>query len=109
MPPGASAPMDACSRSAPRAARSACSTCSPARVRRFTGGKPAAVLRLAFTPDRRTLVTSHDDGRLLVWDVNTGKPIGTALTVESDTYAAAVLAPDGSRLFAVSDRQSGVR
>ena len=43
------------------------------RVRRFTGGKPAAVLRLAFTPDRRTLVTSHDDGQLLVWDVARGE------------------------------------
>ena len=43
------------------------------RVRRFTGGKAAAILRLAFTPDRRTLVTSHDDGQLLVWDVARGE------------------------------------
>ena len=43
------------------------------RVRRFTGGKAAAVSRLAFTPDRRTLVTSHDDGQLLVWDVARGE------------------------------------
>ena len=43
------------------------------RVRRFTGGKAADISRLAFTPDRRTLVTSHDDGQLLVWDVARGQ------------------------------------
>ena len=41
-------------------------------VRRFNGRHESPVLRLAFTPDDRTLVTTSEDGGVLVWDVGTG-------------------------------------
>ena len=36
-------------------------------------------------------------------------PIGSPVTVEAETYAAADLSPDGSRLFAVSTDRRAVR
>ena len=76
---------------------------------RFEGHAAQRFLSMQFTPDGRVLVTSGADGTVRLHDVNTGNPIGTALTVEPDTFAAAALAPDGSRLFAVSDRHRGLR
>ena len=76
---------------------------------RFEGHAAQRFLSMQFTPDGQVLVTSGADGTVRLHDVNTGNPIGTALTVEPDTYAAAALAPDGSRLFAVSDRHRGLR
>ena len=66
-------------------------------------------LSMQFTPDGRMLATAGADGTVALHDVDTRNPIGPPLTVEPDTYVAAALAPDGSRLFAVSDRHGGLR
>jgi WD40 repeat protein len=76
---------------------------------RFEGHGVQRFLSMQFTPDGRVLVTSGADGTVGLHDVNTGNRIGPPLTVEPDTFAAAALAPDGSQLFAVSDRHGGLR
>ena len=43
------------------------------RVRSFAGGHDASVLRMRFTPDARTLVTTGADGVVMVWDVARGE------------------------------------
>jgi WD40 repeat protein len=55
------------------------------------------------------LATASADGTVGLWDVGTQQPIGSALTVEPNTFAAVALSPDGSDLFAVSTRGPGIR
>ena len=43
------------------------------RVRRLEGGHDGSVVRMGFTGDARTLVTSGADGMLIVWDVRAGE------------------------------------
>src|SRR5262249_15128849 len=76
---------------------------------RFEGHGVQRFLSMQFTPDARVLVTSGADGTVQQHDVKTGNRIGPPLTVEADTFAAAALTPDGSHLFAVSDRHGGLR
>jgi WD40 repeat protein len=68
------------------------------------------IISLSFSPDGKLLTTSGIDGTVGLWDVATQKPIGSPLAVEPDpnTYIAATLTPDGSRLIAVSNRHRGV-
>ena len=53
-------------------------------------------------PTARCWPRAGQDGAVALWDVETQNPIGPPLTVEPDSYVAADLSPDGSRLFAVS-------
>jgi WD40 repeat protein/DNA-binding SARP family transcriptional activator len=75
----------------------------------FEGHGAERFLSMHFTPDAQVLITSGSDGTVRLHDVNTGNPIGTAVTVEPDALINAALPPDGSRLFAVSDRRGGLR
>jgi WD40 repeat protein/DNA-binding SARP family transcriptional activator len=43
------------------------------RVRRFEGRLDGSNMRMAFTPDGRTLVTSDDTGKVSAWDVERGR------------------------------------
>jgi WD40 repeat protein len=67
------------------------------------------VLWIEFSPDGSTLATAGQDGTVGLWDAKTLTPIGTPLTIEPETYGAADLSPDGSRLFAVSTDRRAVR
>ena len=67
------------------------------------------LLWIEFSPDGSTLATAGQDGTVGLWDVTTQTPIGTPLTIEPETYGAADLSPDGSRLFAVSTGRRAVR
>jgi WD40 repeat protein len=60
------------------------------------------VLWMGFTRDGMMLATAGEDGALALVDVGTQTRIGAPLEIETDSYLAAALAPDGSRLFAVS-------
>jgi WD40 repeat protein len=53
------------------------------------------------------LATAGQDGTVGLWDARTLSPIGSPLAIKAETYSAADLSPDGSRLFAVStDRRA---
>ncbi len=56
---------------------------------------------VAFAPDGRTLVTTHGEGRTLIWDRETGMRRHT-LEISTDTVKASAFLPDGER-FAVID------
>jgi WD40 repeat protein len=61
-----------------------------------------------FTRDGRTLVTAAADGRVVIWDVATQKPIGSPPRLAPKTFVSAALSPDGSRLYAISTRGEGI-
>lgn len=42
-------------------------------------------------------------------DVDSQKPVGSALTVDANTFISAAFTPDGSHLFAVSNGDRAVR
>ena len=64
---------------------------------------------MEFTPDGARLATAGQNGAVALWDVKTQNPIGSSLPVEPDSYLAADLSPDGSRLFAASHTRRAVR
>ena len=107
--PGASAPTGACSRSARRRGDVRVLDLRSGQVRRFTGGKPAGVSRLAFTPDRRTLVTSHDDGQLLVWDVARGALRERLRGHDRGDVWGLQISADGRTLYSARRRRARVR
>jgi WD40 repeat protein/DNA-binding SARP family transcriptional activator len=77
--------------------------------RPLEGHNKRRFLWMKFTPDGSTLATAGQDGAVALWDVATQNPIGPSLPIEPDSYIAADLSPDGSRLFAVSLSRRAVR
>jgi WD40 repeat protein len=64
---------------------------------------------VAFSPDGRTLATSDNDGMVALWDVESQQPIGLPLPGLPETRTTARFAPDGDRLFALSDAGRAIR
>jgi WD40 repeat protein len=77
--------------------------------RPLEGHNERRFLWMEFTPDGTMLATAGQDGAVALWDVATQNPIGPPLPIEPDSYIAADMSPDGSRLFAASLSRRAVR
>ncbi len=56
-----------------------------------------------FSPQGRRFVTGGDDGRLRLWDTETGQQVGHDMIGHADWVNDAVFSPDGHRIASVSD------
>jgi WD40 repeat protein len=62
------------------------------------GGHTSAVRSLAVSADSKFVVTSSDDGTVLKWELETGKPAGTVMQPVTTAYSPGpVLSPDFTR------------
>ena len=68
------------------------------RIRPLTGGHEGRVLRMRFTPDGRTLVTTGQDGHVLAWDVGQGT-VAQRFAGHSDAIDGLDLTRDGRTLI----------
>ncbi len=72
------------------------------RVTRARGGGDHGVgLTLRFAPDDRTVVTSHDDGTVILWNPATGRPI-EKLVGHGGRSVGAAFSPDGAVVYSSS-------
>jgi WD40 repeat protein len=67
------------------------------------------VLWMGFTRDGTMLATAGQDGTIELVDAARQTRIGAPLSVETDSYLAAALSPDGRHLFAVSANHAAIR
>ena len=85
-----------------------CSTQTWKPVGRVFEGHTDRITFAQFSPDGRMVVTAGAEGKVILWDATTQKPIGSPLVLAPGAYASVVVSPDGSRLYAVSTRGDGV-
>jgi WD40 repeat protein len=69
-------------------------TLSVPEARQTADWRGHQVYSLAFSPDGRTLASGSKDGRLMLWNVTTGKEIG-ALKGQDDSVWGLAFSPDG--------------
>jgi WD40 repeat protein len=68
-------------------------------------GHAEMVLCCAFSPDSKMLATSDIDGTVMLWEVDTGRPLATVLQV-NDQLSTLVFTNDGGSLITAG--QSGL-
>jgi WD40 repeat protein len=81
-------------------------------IRRFAGRHQGGILRLAFTPDGRNLVSSDEGGGVIVWDVAAAEireeltartPCSTGPRSTCEGVYGLAVSPDGRTLYSGAD------
>jgi len=67
----------------------------------LTFSNEAGINSIAFSPDGMSLATGDYNGKLVIWDVSTGKKIKT-ISAHDDTITKVAYSPDGTRLATAS-------
>ena len=62
-----------------------------------------AVLSASFSPDGKRIVSASADNTLRIWDVATGKPIGSPMYGHTDYVRFASFSPNGKHIVSASD------
>ncbi|MGW6705924.1 nSTAND1 domain-containing NTPase [Streptomyces sp. NPDC054956] len=65
-----------------------------------------AVTALAFSPDGRTLAVAGASGTLRLWDVASGRSLGSPLPTPGDGIVAVAFSPDGRTLHSVGEHSA---
>jgi len=65
------------------------------------GGEHGLGLTVRFAPDGRTVVTSHDDGTVILWNPATGRPV-EKLVGHGGRSVGAAFSPDGAVVYSSS-------
>jgi DNA-binding SARP family transcriptional activator/WD40 repeat protein/energy-coupling factor transporter ATP-binding protein EcfA2 len=70
-------------------------------IRARGGGDHGLALSVRFSPDDRTVVSSHDDGTVIIWNPATGRP-AEKLVGHAGSSVGAAFSPDGAALYTSS-------
>ena len=79
-------------------ARYAMLTAAALRGTGILTGHTGAVDSMAFSPDGKTLASGSSDGTIRLWEVATGRPIGSPLTGHTGWVLSVAFSPDGKTL-----------
>jgi WD40 repeat protein/serine/threonine protein kinase len=71
-------------------------------------GHSATITRISFDRNDDRLVTTGEDGTARVWDVASGRSLGTFSAADAGTAPVAALSPDGTQLATSSKAAEGV-
>lgn len=67
-------------------------------------GHDGKVLTLQFSPNGRHLVSGADDGRVRIWDVNSGRPLSSPLVVNDGKAVLSIRIDSvGTRIFVAEE------